>query len=63
MLKYDWLKIAEMHVFAKSVAVAAFVMADTPHSKKSRVIWTLKNEYILAYSSWKKIAILCNFTS
>ena len=29
MLKYDWLKIAEIHVFAKSLAVAVFVMADT----------------------------------
>jgi len=32
MLKYDWLKIAEMHVFAKRLAGAAFVMADTPMS-------------------------------
>ena len=38
MLKYDWLKIAEMHVFAKSLAVAAFVMADTP------VNWTFLNQ-------------------
>ena len=38
MLKYDWLKIAEMHVFAKSLALAAFVMADTP------VSWTLLNQ-------------------
>ena len=38
MLKYDWLKIAEMHVFAKSLAVAAFVMADTP------VYWTFLNQ-------------------
>ena len=37
-LKYDWLKIAEMHVFAKSLAVAAFVMADTP------VSWTFLNQ-------------------
>jgi len=32
MLWYDWLKIAEMLVFAKTLAVAAFVMADTPVS-------------------------------
>ena len=38
MLKYDWLKIAEMHVFAKSLAVAAFVMADT------LVSWTFLNQ-------------------
>ena len=29
MLKYDCFKIAE-HVFAKSLAVATFVIADTP---------------------------------
>ena len=28
MLKYDWLKIVAMHVFAKSLAVAALIMAD-----------------------------------
>ena len=38
MLKYDWLKIAEMHVFAKSLAVADFVMADMP------VSWTFLNQ-------------------
>ena len=38
MLKYDWLKIAEIHVFAISVAVAAFVMADTA------VSWTFLNQ-------------------
>ena len=38
MLRYDWLKIAELHVFSKSLAVAAYVMADTP------VSWTFLNQ-------------------
>lgn len=43
MLKYmyDWLKIVEMPLFAKSLEVAAFIMVDMP------VSWTFLNQDLL----------------